>query len=169
VAQKLVQTNSSEIMSVGAAAIIRRELGRRGSGSTVRFSLGPRYVQFADRYRLGYESNQYSWNTGPTGGTQGGGVNISTPGSAAGGGIGQNTTCWVAREVYGVDDPRWLLFRAWLLTEAPDWLRETYIAHGESFAGWIHDKPVMKAAIRVLMDRAIASSTTHLTSIDSSH
>jgi hypothetical protein len=169
VAQKLTQTNSSEIMSVGAAAIIRRELGRRGSGSTVRFSLGPRYMQFADRYRLGYESNQYAWNTGPTGGTQGGGVNISTPGSAAGGGIGQNTTCWVAREVYGIDDPRWLLFRAWLLTEAPDWLRETYIAHGESFAGWIHDKPVMKAAIRVLMDRAIASSTTHLTAIDSSH
>jgi hypothetical protein len=58
----------------------------------------------------------------------------------------------------GIDDPRWLLFRAWLLTEAPDWLRETYIAHGESFAGWIHDKPVMKAAIRVLMDQAIASS-----------
>jgi len=158
IAQKLTQTNSSEIMSVSASAIIRRELGRRGSGSTVRFSLGPRFIQFADRYRIGYESNQYSFNTGPTGGTQGGGVNISTPGSPVGGGVGQNTTCWVAREVYGVDDPRWLLFRAWLLGDAPDWLRETYIAHGEQFAAWIHDKPVVKAAIRALMDQAIAGA-----------
>jgi len=159
IAQKLTQTNSTEITSVGAAAIIRRELGRRGSGSTVRFSIGPRYVQLADRYRLGYESNQYTFNTGPTGGTQGGGVNISTPGSPTGGGVGQPTTCWVAREVYGADDARWLLFRAWLFTEAPDWLREAYIAHGESIATHIHDKPVIKAAIRVLMDLAIADGS----------
>jgi len=64
--------------------------------------------------------------------------------------------CWVAREVYGVENPRWLLFRAWLLTQAPDWLRETYLAHGEEFAAWIHDKPVLKAGIRMLMEAAIA-------------
>jgi len=64
--------------------------------------------------------------------------------------------CWVAREVYGDNDPRWLLFRAWLLTDAPDWLRDLYAAHGEDFAAWIHDKPLVKAAVRVLMDRAIA-------------
>jgi len=62
----------------------------------------------------------------------------------------------VAREVYGVDDPRWLVFRAWLLTEAPGWLREAYAAHGEEFAAWIDDKPVAKAVVRALMDAAIA-------------
>ena len=64
--------------------------------------------------------------------------------------------CWVAREVYGVDDPRWLVFRAWLLTEAPAWLREAYADRGEAFAAWIHDKPVAKAAVRALMEAAIA-------------
>jgi polysaccharide export outer membrane protein len=66
--------------------------------------------------------------------------------------------CWVAREVYGADDPRWLLFRAWLVAEAPDWLRDLYAAHGEAFAAWIHDKPLVKAAVRALMDLAIASA-----------
>jgi polysaccharide export outer membrane protein len=64
--------------------------------------------------------------------------------------------CWVAREAYGVDDPRWLVFRAWLLTEAPDGLREAYLAHGQDFAAWIHDKPLAKAVVRTLMDAAIA-------------
>jgi len=64
--------------------------------------------------------------------------------------------CWVAREVYGADDPRWLVFRAWMLNEAPDWLREAYAAHGEDFAAWIHDKPLVKAAVRALMDQVIA-------------
>jgi len=88
IAQKFTQLNSTEIESAGAAAIIRRELGGRGSRSTARFSFGPRFIQFADRYRLGYESNQYAFNQGPTGGSQGSGVNISTPGGGAGGGTG---------------------------------------------------------------------------------
>jgi polysaccharide export outer membrane protein len=63
--------------------------------------------------------------------------------------------CWVAREVYGPANPQWLLFRAWLLTEAPDWLRETYLAHGEDFAAYIADKPVLKATIKSLMDTVV--------------
>jgi hypothetical protein len=63
--------------------------------------------------------------------------------------------CWVAREVYGDQNPKWLLFRAWLLTEAPTWLRDLYAAHGEEFAAWIHDKPLVKAAVKALMDRVI--------------
>jgi len=64
--------------------------------------------------------------------------------------------CWAAREAYGMDDPRWLVFRAWLLTEAPDWARDAYAAHGQDVAAWIHDKPLAKAAVRALMDAAIA-------------
>ena len=64
--------------------------------------------------------------------------------------------CWVAREVYGEENPNWLLFRAWLLTEAPSWLRDTYATHGEAFAAWIHDKPLAKLAVRTVMDTILA-------------
>jgi len=70
-------------------------------------------------------------------------------------GFNPNSFCWVAREVYGEHNPQWLLFRAWLLTEAPVWLRDTYTAHGEAVAAWIHDKPLVKAAIKGLMDQVV--------------
>ena len=63
--------------------------------------------------------------------------------------------CWVAREVYGAHNPQWLLFRAWLLTDAPAWLRDAYGTHGEQFAAWISDKPVVKAAVKALMDQVV--------------
>jgi polysaccharide export outer membrane protein len=69
---------------------------------------------------------------------------------------GGGNICWVAREVYGEENPSWLLFRAWLLTEAPIWLRDTYATHGEAFAAWIHDKPVAKLAVRTVMDTILA-------------
>lgn len=78
-------------------------------------------------------------------------------GAAVGGQVGG--ICWVAREVYGDTNPKWLVFRHWLLTQAPGWLRSTYVTHGERFAAWIHDKPVVKATVRALMDRAIAEAT----------
>jgi polysaccharide biosynthesis/export protein len=73
--------------------------------------------------------------------------------------------CWVAREVYGAENPQWLLFRAWLLTEAPAWLRETYLAHGEQFAAWIHDKPVVKAAVKALMDIVVERYETEMPTV----
>ena len=73
-------------------------------------------------------------------------------------GFNPNNFCWVAREVYGDQNPKWLLFRAWLLTEAPTWLRDLYAAHGEQFAAWIHNKPLVKTVVKCLMDRAIAGS-----------
>jgi hypothetical protein len=86
IAQKLIQTNSTEISGGAAAFIVRRELGRRGSGNSVRFGIGPRYMQFAESFNIGYESNQYAFNqgTGATGGGQGSGVNVSTPGTQGG-------------------------------------------------------------------------------------
>jgi hypothetical protein len=86
IAQKLIQTNSTEISGGAAAFIIRRELGRRGSGNSARFGIGPRYMQFAESFNIAYESNQYAFNqgTGATGGGQGSGVNVSTPGTQGG-------------------------------------------------------------------------------------
>jgi hypothetical protein len=75
------------------------------------------------------------------------------------GGMGGGMMCWVAREVYGPHDPRWLAFRGWLLADAPRWLCDLYAVHGEAFAGWIHDKPLVKRCLRLLMDQAISGAS----------
>jgi hypothetical protein len=87
----------------------------------------------------------------------GGGMGMGG-GGMGGGGMGGGGFCWVAREVYGNDNPRWLLFRAWLKTEAPNWLHDLYASRGEAFAAWIKDKPAAKVVVRALMDTAIAGS-----------
>jgi hypothetical protein len=63
--------------------------------------------------------------------------------------------CWVAREVYGVDNPAWVAFRYWMLNESPSWFRATYLKYGERFARFIADKPRLKARIRTWMDSKI--------------
>ena len=63
--------------------------------------------------------------------------------------------CWVAREVYGVDNPKWLQFREWMLTKASDNLRNYYVMNGEKIAKSIRNKPKIKAIIRKWMDSKI--------------
>lgn len=63
--------------------------------------------------------------------------------------------CWVARAVYGADNPRWLLFRDWLAFQAPAGLRRTYVRHGEAFAGLVERSALLRRMLRPLMDRAI--------------
>lgn len=63
--------------------------------------------------------------------------------------------CWVARAVYGEDNPDWQLFRQWMLTKAPAWFRSLYIAKGANFATWLRDKPRTRSVIRRWMDRRI--------------
>lgn len=60
--------------------------------------------------------------------------------------------CWVAREVYGVHDPKWTEFREWLLTKSPDWFRNAYIKYGERAAVVVKRLPFFKAIIRPFMD-----------------
>lgn len=65
--------------------------------------------------------------------------------------------CWVAREVYGENNPRWIAFRTWLLTRSPNWFKKTYEKYGPRFAQFISNKPTMKRAIRFWMDSRIAT------------
>jgi hypothetical protein len=60
--------------------------------------------------------------------------------------------CWVAREVYGEDNPKWMVFRQWLFTEAPEWLCNLYMDEGERFAKFISDKPLLKFIVKKAMD-----------------
>lgn len=71
--------------------------------------------------------------------------------------IGAAILCWVAREVYGERNPQWLMFRAWLLDDAPAWFRKLYITYGPRFAEFISDKPRVKRVIRSWMDGRIRS------------
>lgn len=45
--------------------------------------------------------------------------------------------CWVAREVFGEDNPEWQKFKEWLLLEAPMWFFRLYAKCGEKFAAWM--------------------------------
>ena len=81
------------------------------------------------------------------------GLGIAGLGAVGGGkGLAALGFCWVAREVYGVTDSRWLVFRDFVLHEAPVWFRDLYAAYGERFARFISDKPRIKSLIKSAMD-----------------
>jgi len=63
--------------------------------------------------------------------------------------------CWVAREVYGIENPKWVQFRNWMLNDSPSWFRNLYIKYGERFAKFISNKPVLKNIIRKWMNTKI--------------
>lgn len=64
--------------------------------------------------------------------------------------------CWVAREVYGEDNPKWMQFREWMINDADPELRAAYIQHGPKVAEFISDKPELKSMIRAWMDSKIS-------------
>jgi len=84
----------------------------------------------------------------------------SGAGSAVGGLIGTLGAaaiqfCWVAREVYGVSDLRWVKFRYWMLEDSPRWLHWMYLNYGEAFAKFIKTKPLVKSILKKFMDKVI--------------
>ncbi len=85
-------------------------------------------------------------------------------GTMAGIGLTLAGFCWVAREVYGEDDYRWRVFRHWLMAKSPLWLFCLYLACGERFAAYIHDKPRIKRILRSWMDRVVSAEETEYAS-----
>lgn len=75
--------------------------------------------------------------------------------AAVGSVAGALIKCWVAREVYGADNAKWVFFRDWLESEAPSWLDELYEQEGERFAKFISNKPILKNVVRKAMDFVI--------------
>tara|TARA_Y100000034_G_scaffold39441_1_gene48679 strand:- start:249 stop:1232 length:984 start_codon:yes stop_codon:yes gene_type:complete len=65
--------------------------------------------------------------------------------------------CWVAREVYGVNNPKWLLFRHWLLNYSPNWFCNWYEQNGKMVAKWLSKNNWLKPAIRRWMNGRIQS------------
>lgn len=89
--------------------------------------------------------------------TQSGGAGglLGGLGSLVGGLSQAGVFCWVAREVYGANNPQWLRVREWMLTRAPESLRSFYLEHGERIAAFIADKPAEKDAIRSMFDELV--------------
>ena len=60
--------------------------------------------------------------------------------------------CWVAREVYGEDNPKWLQFREWVIGYSPNWFYKAYSKYGEKMAAVVAKVPALKFVIRPFMD-----------------
>jgi hypothetical protein len=67
----------------------------------------------------------------------------------------KGAACWVARAVYGVNNPKWKIFRLWLFTEAPAVIREFYLKHGENMARALRHNEPMRRTLRRHMDTII--------------
>jgi len=81
------------------------------------------------------------------------GAGISALGSLGGGAV--KKYCWVAREVFGETNPKWMAFYVWKENFGPGWLRWFYNRYGEWFARFIRNKPSIKACVRRAMERVI--------------
>lgn len=97
-----------------------------------------------------FNANMYASNQSAKAGMFGG--LMGAAGTIGGAAI---LACWVAREVYGVHSPKWMIFRHWMLFLSPVWFRATYLTFGERFAKFIRNKPRLKARIRAWMDSKI--------------
>lgn len=60
--------------------------------------------------------------------------------------------CWVARAAYGAQNPRWMRFRYYLLTEAPTCVKKAYASYGPRFADWLSTRPRACLFVRGLME-----------------
>ena len=70
-------------------------------------------------------------------------------------GIPSDTFCWVARAAFGATDIRWMIFRGWLLDDAPSWFRRLYLAHGQAVGTWLAGRERGRAIVRALMMPAV--------------
>lgn len=84
---------------------------------------------------------------------QASGSNMKTAGSAAAiVATAAAAYCWVARSVYGWQNPKWQEFRSWMLLEAPAWFQKFYLKHGPGIAFWLDHHPWAKPPVRAVMD-----------------
>lgn len=103
-----------------------------------------------------------SLGSGAAGAFGGGGTTTSIDNSSAYGLSGTGgysdmdgitTRCWVAREVYGADNPEWIQFRDRMLATMDKSFVEFYLQKGPAIAATIRDQPEVKQFIRGLMDQ----------------
>ena len=87
------------------------------------------------------------------GGFGGGGTSAQSWTPQGAGGFGG--PCHVAREVFGADNPEWLMFYDWKELKAPAWFRKLYNKFSVHVARFISNKPRLKNIIRGWMRNKI--------------
>lgn len=63
--------------------------------------------------------------------------------------------CWVARAAYGEKSSAWHVFRMWLLLDAPAWLRNFYLRHGQRIAPVVAGSRFLRFVTRSVMNLAV--------------
>lgn len=136
-------------------------LAQLGQGQVSQSGAGNLYDPFRDAYSTMFQKQDAQAATDA--------ANRQLIGTSIGGAatIGAALICWAAREVFGeettnnqhptsnIQRPTWKVFRHWLLTEAPDKLRNWYIVNGEKWAARLKKNPKAKAVVRRWMERRI--------------
>jgi hypothetical protein len=64
-------------------------------------------------------------------------------------------SCWIARAAFGETDIRWMIFRVWLLDDAPWWFRSFYMRYGPAIGAWLAHHEGARHLVRALMIPAI--------------
>ena len=70
-------------------------------------------------------------------------------------GLPGGSGCWVARAAFGESDIRWMIFREWLLDDAPLWFRWLYNRHGELVGAWLAGRANARRVVQALMMPAV--------------
>lgn len=65
--------------------------------------------------------------------------------------------CWLAREVYGAENPRWLRVRRWIEDSAPLEFFTEYLNHGREWAELVRRTPRMKPIVREWMEAKLSA------------
>ncbi len=79
-------------------------------------------------------------------------------GLLSGGAAMVSAFCWVAREVYGEQSPKWRQFRRWLLDFGSDALLVHYATHGPAIAEMIRGDEEARGRIRAMMDSKLEAA-----------
>jgi hypothetical protein len=165
--------NAAQLGFGGANALVNLDPYQRALGTGVQLGsgiLGQTGQMIGNTYNqaLGMAGNVSSFNTNMQASMYNSALNNNAAtaaadkamwGQIAGAGIGAigkigsaAAFCWVAREVYGEENPAWMEFRDWLLTRGSYRRVSRYAANGPRIAEYISTRPGWKARLRKWMD-----------------
>jgi hypothetical protein len=169
--------NAAQLGFGGANALVNLDPYQRALGTGVQLGsgiLGQTGQMIGNTYNqaLGMAGNVSSFNTNMAASMYNSAMNNNAATSAANnamwgqiagsaiGAVGKigsaAAMCWVAREVYGEENPAWMEFRDWLLTRGSYRRVSRYAANGPRIAEYISTRPGWKARLRKWMDARLA-------------
>ncbi len=67
--------------------------------------------------------------------------------------------CWIARAAYGANNPKWMMFRRWLLTKAPEWFQAWYLRYGPEIGAKLAGDVAGRKAVREWMDKILKNES----------